>query len=141
ETIETFYKHGYIQHISDLYTLREKSDLLRKLERFGDRSIENMLDGLEKSKQKSFDKVLFGLGIRYVGETVAKKLVAHFKNVDSLMNASFEELTTVEEIGDRIAESVIEYFRDQRHIQQIAELRRHGLQFETEDTSVALISN
>ena len=141
ETIETFYKHGYVRHISDLYTLREKSDLLKKLERFGERSIENMLEGLEKSKQKSFDKVLFGLGIRYVGETVARKLAAHFKNIDSLMNASLEELTAVEEIGDRIAESVIEYFRGQRHVDQIAELKRHGLQFELEDTSVALVSN
>jgi DNA ligase (NAD+) len=141
ETIETFYRHGYIQHISDLYTLPEKSDLLKKLERFGDRSIENMLEGLERSKQKPFDKVLFGLGIRYVGETVAKKLAAHFKNIDSLMNASFDELITVEEIGDRIAESVIEYFKEQRHIHQINELKRHGLQFEAEDSSVVLLSD
>ena len=141
ETIETFYRHGFIEHISDLYTLREKSDQLKKLERFGERSIENMLEGLEKSKQKPFDKVLFGLGIRYVGETVAKKLAAHFKNIDSLMNASLDELITVEEIGDRIAESVIEYFRDQRHIHQISELKRHGLQFESEDSTVELLSN
>ncbi|HEY0669611.1 MAG TPA: NAD-dependent DNA ligase LigA [Sphingobacteriaceae bacterium] len=141
ETIETFYRHGFMEHISDLYTLREKSDQLKKLERFGERSIENMLEGLEKSKQKPFDKVLFGLGIRYVGETVAKKLAAHFKNIDSLMNASFDELITVEEIGDRIAESVIEYFRDQRHIHQINELKRHGLQFESEDSTVELLSN
>ncbi|HEY0772378.1 MAG TPA: NAD-dependent DNA ligase LigA, partial [Sphingobacteriaceae bacterium] len=141
ETIETFYRHGFIEHISDLYTLREKSDQLKKLERFGERSIENMLEGLEKSKQKPFDKVLFGLGIRYVGETVAKKLAAHFKNIDSLMNASFDELITIEEIGDRIAESVIEYFRDQRHIHQINELKRHGLQFESEDSTVELLSN
>lgn len=141
ETIETFYKNGFVQHIGDLYTLREKSNLLKKLERFGERSIENMLEGLEKSKQKPFDKVLFGLGIRYVGETVARKLASYFKNIDSLMNASFEELTSVEEIGDRIAESVIDYFKDQRHIDQINELRRHGLQFELEDAEVILLSH
>ncbi|HXI01416.1 MAG TPA: NAD-dependent DNA ligase LigA [Sphingobacteriaceae bacterium] len=141
ETIETFYRNGYIKHISDLYTLHKKSDVLKKLERFGDRSIENMFEGLDKSKQKPFDKVLFGLGIRYVGETVAKKLAAHFKNIDSLMSASLEELTTVEEIGERIAESVVEYFKDEKHINQIEELKLHGLQLEAEASDIILISN
>ncbi|TZF84837.1 NAD-dependent DNA ligase LigA [Pedobacter sp. BS3] len=141
ETIETFYRNGYIEHISDLYTLYEKQDELRSLNRFGDKSIKNMLDGIEKSKQMPFDKVLFGLGIRYVGETVAKKITAYFKNIDSLMNASFEELTSVDEIGDRIAESLLEYFKDQRHIDQINQLRQAGLQFEVSETETVLVSD
>ena len=131
ETIESFYRKGFLEHISDLYVLHEKKDDLKQLERFGEKSINNMLEGIEKSKEMPFEKVLFGLGIRYVGETVAKKITGHFKNIDSLMNASFEELTSVDEIGDRIAESIIEYFKDQRHVEQIELLRRHGLQFET----------
>jgi len=140
ETIEAFYKKGFIVHISDLYTLHEKEDLLKQIDRFGQKSISNMLEGIEKSKQMPFEKVLFGLGIRYVGETVAKKLAAYFKNIDNLMNASFEELVTVEEIGERISESLIEYFKDQKHKEQIEQLRSHGLQFESVQTMVELES-
>ncbi len=140
ETIEAFYRQGLVKHISDLYVLKEKEDQLKKLERFGEKSITNMLEGIEKSKQMPFEKVLFGLGIRYVGETVAKKLAAHFKNIDSLMNASLEELRSAEEIGERIAESLVEYFKDPRHTQQIEELQRHGLQFETAEHVVELQS-
>jgi DNA ligase (NAD+) len=140
ETIETFYQKGFVEHISDLYILHEKEDLLKQLDRFGERSITNMLEGIEKSKQMPFEKVLFGLGIRYVGETVAKKLAAHFKNIDSLMNASIMELTSAEEIGERIGESLIQYFSEARHTQQIEELRRHGLQFESAENSVELLS-
>ena len=140
ETIEAFYKKGFIVHISDLYILSKKEELLKQIDRFGEKSISNMLDGIEKSKQMPFEKVLFGLGIRYVGETVAKKLAAYFKNIDSLMNASFEELVTVEEIGERIAESLIEYFKDQKHKEQIEQLRSHGLQFESVEKTVDLQS-
>ena len=141
ETIEVFYKRGFIVHISDLYTLFKKEDLLKQIDRFGQKSISNMLEGIEKSKQMPFEKVLFGLGIRYVGETVAKKLAAYFKNIDSLMNASFEELVTVEEIGERIAESLIEYFKDHKHKEQIEQLRSHGLQFESVQKTIDLESN
>ena len=141
ETIEAFYKRGFIVHISDLYTLCKKEDLLKQIDRFGQKSISNMLEGIEKSKQMPFEKVLFGLGIRYVGETVAKKLAAYFKNIDSLMNASFEELVTVEEIGERIAESLIEYFKDHKHKEQIEQLRSHGLQFESVQKTIDLESN
>lgn len=141
ETIEALYRRGYIEHISDLYTLYEKEDLLKEMDRFGERSINNMIEGIEKSKQMPFEKVLFGLGIRYVGETVAKKIAAHFKNIDSLMNASLEELMSVEEIGARIAQSLIEYFDEPRHKEQIEELRRHGLQFESIENQVELQSN
>lgn len=141
ETIETFYQKGLIQHISDIYTLREKEEQLKTLDRFGEKSISNMLEGIENSKQMPFEKVLFGLGIRYVGETVAKKLAFHFKNIDSIINAGIEELTSAEEIGERIAQSVKDYFDEPRHINQIEELRRHGLQFEAVESSVELQSN
>jgi DNA ligase (NAD+) len=140
ETIEAFYKRGFIVHISDLYTLYKKGDILKQIDRFGEKSISNMLEGIEKSKQMPFEKVLFGLGIRYIGETVAKKLAAYFKNIDSLMNASFEELIAVEEIGERIAESLIEYFKEPRHKEQIEQLRSHGLQFESIQKTVELES-
>ncbi|HUH32371.1 MAG TPA: NAD-dependent DNA ligase LigA [Daejeonella sp.] len=141
ETVEAFYRQGFIEHISDLYTLYEKSDQLKALDRFGERSINNMLEGIEKSKQMPFEKVLFGLGIRYVGETVARKIAAHFKNIDSLMNAGLEELTSVDEIGERIAQSLLAYFKEPRHLEQIEKLRLHGLQFQAEETVIELQSN
>ena len=141
ETIETLYRKGLIEHISDLYILHEKMDELKQMERFGDKSISNMLDGIERSKQMPFEKVLFGLGIRYVGETVARKIAQHFKNIDSLMNASYEELTSVDEIGSRIAESLIDYFKDPRHLDQLEKLRTAGLQFRTEEKEINLASD
>ncbi|MDB5024489.1 MAG: ligA [Mucilaginibacter sp.] len=140
ETIETLYQKGFIRHISDIYDLHKRSDELKTLERFGQRSINNMLEGIEKSKQMPFDKVLFGLGIRYVGATVAKKLTAHFKTIDNLMAASFDELNAVEEIGERIARSIIEYFAGEKHRQEIEKLKERGLQFVAEEKEVTLQS-
>lgn len=131
ETIETFYNRGLIHRISDLYTLHEKADALKQIERFGEKSIENMLKGIEDSKKMPFEKLLFGLGIRYVGETVARKLAKALKNIDRLATATLEELTAVEEIGGRIAESIQEYFSNVAHLQQIERLKQAGLQFET----------
>ncbi len=140
ETIETFYKHGLVKHISDLYTLHEKSAALKQLDRFGERSIENMLKGIEQSKQMPFDRVLFGLGIRYVGATVAKKLAVGTGNIDRLSSATIEELVTIDEIGQRIAESIVDYFSKAEHIQQINLLRSYGLQFEAKENTITLQS-
>jgi len=140
ETIETLYQKGFIKHISDIYELYNRADQLKTMERFGEKSITNMLDGIEKSKLMPFDRVLFGLGIRYVGATVAKKLTAHFKTIDNLMAASFEELNAVEEIGERIAHSIIEYFADEKHREEIEKLKAHGLQFVAEEKEVTLQS-
>jgi DNA ligase (NAD+) len=140
ETIETLYQRGFIKHISDIYELHTHSGELKQMDRFGERSIMNMLDGIEKSKQMPFEKVLFGMGIRYVGETVAKKLVAHFKNIDALMAASVEELTAVDEIGTRIAESLVEYWNDPQHIEQIEKMKAQGLQLVAEEKEVVLAS-
>ncbi|WP_231490201.1 NAD-dependent DNA ligase LigA [Pedobacter sp. Leaf170] len=141
ETIETFYKNGLVNHISDLYTLHEKAVQLKSLDRFGERSIENMLSGIEKSKLMPFEKVLFGLGIRYVGETVAKKLAAGVKNIDKLANATVEELTAIDEIGQRIAESIVEYFGNTEHLKQIELLKIAGLAFEIEEKVITLDSD
>lgn len=141
ETIETLYDKGFICHISDIYNLKDKADDLKKMERFGEKSINNMLDGIEKSKQMPFDRVLFGLGIRYVGATVAKKLATYFKSIDNLMAASLEELTAVEEIGERIARSLIDYFEDEQHREEIAKLKAAGLQFVSEEKEVVLASD
>jgi DNA ligase (NAD+) len=141
ETIETFYRHGLVKHISDLYTLKDRADELKNLDRFGEKSILNMLNGIEKSKEMPFEKVLFGLGIRYVGETVARKLAFAIKNIDRLINATVEELTSIDEIGLRIAESIVEYFHKPEHIRQIALLRSYGLQFEAAETTIKLQSD
>jgi DNA ligase (NAD+) len=140
ETIDTLYEKGFIKHISDIYDLHTKADQLKTMERFGEKSINNMLDGIERSKQMPFEKVLFGLGIRYVGATVARKLAMYFKSIDNLMNASFEELNAVEEIGERIAKSVMEYFEDPQHREEIEKLKAAGLQFTAEEKQVVLAS-
>jgi DNA ligase (NAD+) len=140
ETIETLYQKGFICHISDIYDLHLRSEELKQLGRFGEKSINNMLEGIEKSKQMPFEKVLFGLGIRYVGETVAKKLVAHFKTIDNLASASFDELIVAEEIGERIAHSLITYFSGEKHKEEIEKLKAQGLQFISDEKEVILDS-
>jgi DNA ligase (NAD+) len=140
ETIETLHSRGFINHISDIYDLHTHAAELKQMGRFGEKSISNMLDGIEKSKQMPFEKVLFGLGIRYVGETVARKLAFHFKTIDKLMAATEEELIAADEIGGRIAQSIAEYFGDEKHKQEIEKLKDAGLQFVAEEKEVTLAS-
>lgn len=141
ETIVQLYNAELLHNISDIYALKEKKDQLLQMDRMGERSVNNLIDGIEQSKQMPFEKVLFGLGIRYVGETVAKKLAQHFKNIDNLANASLLELTEVNEIGIRIAESVTEYFAENNHRLLIEQLKQDGLQFEIEEKEIVLASN
>jgi DNA ligase (NAD+) len=108
------------------------------LERIAEKSAQNMIDGIEKSKEIPFEKVLFALGIRFVGETVAKKLAKYFKSIDHLMTATFEELIHVDEIGDRIAQSIIDFSSDLGNIQLINRLKTYGLQLEV---SAAILEN
>jgi len=131
ETIETLYKAGLLHHISDLYTLHTRYAELAKIERFGDKSIQNMLEGIEKSKQKPFDRVLFGLGIRHIGATIAKKLTENFESIDLLIEAKKEKIISIHEIGERIADSLIHYFNDERHLQQVILLKQADLNFIT----------
>jgi DNA ligase (NAD+) len=141
ETIDTLFQKKFLLKISDIYELHLHSDELKQLGRFGEKSINNMLDGIEKSKQMPFEKVLFGLGIRYVGETVAKKLAAHFKSIDKLIIAPYEELIAAEEIGERIALSIREYFDNPKHIAEIEKLKAQGLQFVAEQKELKLDSD
>ena len=128
ETVELFYANEMIRNIADLYRLNASE--ISVLERLGEKSAQRIIDGLEASKKIPFERVLFGLGIRYVGETVAKILVKAFKNIDALMNASQEQLTDVNEIGERIAESLINFFELAQNRELIQQLRNTGLQFE-----------
>jgi len=125
ETVEDLYEAGYIKDTADLYTL-EIADLLR-LERWADKSARNLMASLEESKQVPFERVLYGLGIRFVGETVAKRLVSAFHSMEQLEQASFEDLTAVDEIGERIARSIIAYFADERNRTLVNRLMEYGL--------------
>lgn len=130
-TVSALFDKGFVRDISDLYYLTEKQ--LYQLDAFKEKSVNNLLTSLEESKSRNFDKVLFSLGIRYVGETVAKKLAAQFQNIDNLINASEEQLIEVEDIGESIARSVISFFSDLSNIQMIDRLRAAGLKMELEN--------
>ncbi|GHE45128.1 NAD-dependent DNA ligase LigA [Sphingobacterium griseoflavum] len=138
ETIETFYKLGLLHKIADIYSLKEHQEELKGLARFGAKSIDNMLAGIEQSKSKPFEKVLFALGIRHVGETIAKKLAQHFKTIDQIIAASAEEMAAVQDIGGRIADSVYNYLHDPQHLLEIGRLKEAGLRFEIEEQEVVL---
>ena len=135
ETVEDLYEAGYIKDTADLYTL-EIADLLR-LERWADKSARNLMASLEESKQVPFERVLYGLGIRFVGETVAKRLVSAFHSMEQLEQASFEDLTAVDELGERIARSIIAYFADERNRTLVNRLKEYGLQMSVAEEKLA----
>jgi DNA ligase (NAD+) len=128
ETVALLVKEGLIKDYSDLYELTIAQVI--PLERMAEKSAENLVNGIEASKQIPFERVLFALGIRYVGETVAKKLAKHYKSIDALMFASILDLVTVDEIGERIAESVVEFFGLEENRRIIARLKSFGVQLE-----------
>jgi len=138
ETVELLYDAGLIQNIADLYTLK-KADLL-PLERMAEKSVNNLLIGLEASKQVPFPRLLFAIGIRYVGETVAKKLAAHFKSMQNLMQASYEALIEVDEIGDKIAESILIFFAEARNRKLVERLKSMGLQMQVDEETDTTLS-
>ena len=133
ETIDLFYREGLLHNIADIYTLR-KEDIAR-LEGHGDKSAENILAGIEASKQVPWSRVLFALGIRMVGETTAKKIARRFTSIDILQWASKEELTAIDDVGDQIAENIIAYFLDMKNLEIVNRLRQAGVTME--DTSTA----
>lgn len=139
ETIVQLYEKELIRDPADLYDLTFEK--LLTLERFGEKSAQNILKGLEKSKTVPFKNVLFAIGIRYVGNTVAEKLALYFKNIDSLMNASKEELQAVPEIGERIAESVKSFFEQTENKNFIERLKSSGLQMKLDEKEVVKESN
>lgn len=128
ETVELLFKEGLIRDYADLYDLTKEQ--IMPLERMADKSADNLLKGVLDSVNVPFERVLFALGIRYVGETVAKKLAKAYKNIDALMSATVEELMMVDEIGERIAESVVSFFQNEKNLEAVARLKAHGLQFE-----------
>lgn len=131
ETIDTLVEKGLIKDISDLYVL--EFNQLIDLDRMADKSVNNLLDGITASKLQPFEKVLFGLGIRYVGETVSKKLAKAFKTMDCIVEASYESLVETDEIGEKIARSIREFIEDEKNIILIEKLKHAGLRFEKEE--------
>ncbi len=127
ETVELLFKEGLIGNYADLYTLSKEQ--LLPLERMAEKSAENLVKGVAASVAIPFERVLFALGIRYVGETVAKKLAKAYKNIDALMVATEDQLTAIDEIGTRIAQSVVSFFADPHHQELVARLKSYGLQF------------
>jgi DNA ligase (NAD+) len=128
ETVALLYENGLVKDYSDLYELTVEQVI--PLERMAQKSAENLVNGIQKSKEVPFERVLFALGIRYVGETVAKKLAKHYKTISALSQASMMDLILVDEIGDRIAQSVIEFFENQDNTKIIERLQSFGVQFE-----------
>ncbi|RED26706.1 DNA ligase (NAD+) [Flavobacterium cutihirudinis] len=128
ETVALLFNNGLVHNYADLYELKVE-DIL-PLERMAQKSAENLVKGVEKSKEIPFESVLFALGIRFVGETVAKKLAKHYKNIDALSQASLMDLILVDEIGERIAKSVIEFFENEENKRIIERLKSYGVQFE-----------
>lgn len=139
KTIEEFYHSGYIKNPADIFELKKEQILA--LEGYKELSANNILQGIETSKNAPFEKVLFGLGIRYVGETVAKKLARSFGNIDALARAGVEELAGVDEIGGKIAESVVEWFSKSTNIELVNRLKMYGLQFQISEEASANQTN
>ncbi|MEJ8763012.1 NAD-dependent DNA ligase LigA [Phocaeicola sp. HCN-40430] len=132
ETVDLFYQEGMIHNVADLYHL-QATDICR-LERMGEKSAENIIQGILRSKEVPFERVLFALGIRFVGETVAKKIAKAFRSIDALMSATLDDLIHVDEIGEKIAQSILLYFTNEKNRALIERLREAGLKLEADET-------
>lgn len=138
ETIEQLYRAKLVENPADFYVLTKEQIL--PLERMAEKSAQNIIDGIEKSKEIPFEKVLFGIGIKHVGETVAKKLAKNFESIDALKNATVEELMQVEDIGGKIAESIVNFFNDPENILMIERLKSYGVQLEKGENTNEVLS-
>lgn len=136
ETVSLLFENGLVNNYADLYDLAVEQIL--PLERMAQKSAENLVAGVKASTEVPFERVLFALGIRYVGETVAKKLAKHYKNIDAIMISNVLELNMVDEIGDKIAQSVVEFFSQSANVELVNRLKNKGLKFDYEDTQVVL---
>ena len=139
ETIEQLYREGLIKTVADFYTL--KKEQLLPLERMAEKSAQNIIDGIEKSKQIPFERVLYGIGIKHIGETIAKKLVKNFGSIEELSRATVEELIQVEDIGDKIAESIAAFFSNEENRKLIERLKEYGIQLERGEASTEVLSD
>lgn len=128
ETVALLYNNHLVQNYADLYEL--KVEQILPLERMAQKSAENLVNGVAKSKDIPFERVLYALGIRFVGETVAKKLAKHYKSIDALSQATLMDLVLVDEIGEKIAQSVVEFFDNRENRIIIDRLKKYGVQFE-----------
>ena len=128
--IEDFFNFGFIKEVSDIYLLQSHREDLTRLEGYGEKSITNLIDAIEKSKENSLEKLLFGLGISHVGSKTAKVIASHFHTIDCLMHIGFEELNSIRDIGDVIAKSVVSYFQDEKNICLIQRLKEFGVNME-----------
>ena len=135
--VNHFVDKGFLKSFSDIYSLSEKEDELKALERFGEKSIDNLFASIEKSKEQPFHKVLFALGIRYVGAGVARKLTSAFKTIEKLKFATIEELESVDEIGPSISKSLTEYFLQNDNIELIKKLQNSGLNFKSDQKEIS----
>ena len=136
ETVALLFNAGLVTNYADLYEL--KKEQIIPLERMAEKSAENLINGIEKSKTIPFERVLYALGIRYVGETVAKKIAKHYKSIDAIAQASIMDLILVDEIGDKIAQSVVQFFENQENIRIIDRLKSFGVQLESGEDDVLL---
>ncbi|WP_291115633.1 NAD-dependent DNA ligase LigA [Flavobacterium sp. UBA6135] len=139
ETVALLYQNGLVKNYADLYDL--KIEQILPLERMAQKSAENLINGIEKSKEVPFERVLYALGIRYVGETVAKKLAKHYKNIDAIANASLMDLILVDEIGDKIAQSVIEFFENPENRITVERLKNVGVQLTLDESKSTVVSD
>lgn len=139
ETIEQLYREKLVENPADFYTLTKEQ--LLPLERMAEKSAQNIIDGIEKSKEIPFEKVLYGIGIKHVGETVAKKLAKNFTSIDDLRKATAEELVQVEDIGGKITESIIAFFQNPENILMIERLKSYGVQLERRENTNEILSN
>ena len=135
ETVELLFTNQLVSNIADLYDIRATQ--IAQLPRLGEKSADNIIQSIDNSRQVPFHRVLFALGIRFVGETTAKYLAEHFRSLDAIQSATREQLTEAEEVGEKIADAIIEYFADERNQQILERLRNAGLQFEAEERAKA----
>ena len=128
--VEQLVEEGFIKNVADLYSLHKRKDELLNLERWGEKSVLSLLNAIEKSKERSFHRVLYSLGIRHVGAGVAQLLAEHFHSIDELEDATYDELHSIHEIGPKIAESIVRYFKDRKNIEILERLRKAGVRLE-----------
>jgi DNA ligase (NAD+) len=134
KVVETLHDLGYLSKIPDIYSLKNYAQELKDIPGFGDKKVDKLLAAIEASKKQSLDKLIFGLGIKHVGAKVAKTLVKHYPTIDLLMQATYEDLIEINDIGEMIALSIVSYFNKQAHIDMIDELKAHGLNMTHEKT-------
>jgi len=139
ETVALLFDKKLISDAADLYALTKEQ--LIGLERFAEKSADNAIKSIEKSKSVPFPRVLYGIGVRYVGETTAKKLAQHFRSIDAIANATVEQLIEVEDVGERIAASIVDFFKDERNIKLIEKLKAAGVQLQLSDEETRKISD